>query len=134
MDNIDIKMQFFSKIQAKIICAVTFVVLSASYTLFIHGQRLQPRISSVQACPAANTSFVTVVPGGRLGNGIFEYLSTWTFAQEVNAVPVVPAEIFQQLSVAFQQFEIPQLEDMASTCGFNLLTEVNQIFTSLTDP
>jgi hypothetical protein len=109
----------------KIIFAFSLLLLSTTYTFLIHGgYRLGPKTGSVHQCPLANSSFVTVVPGGRLGNGIFEYLSTWTFAQEVDAVPVVPIEIFHQLSVAFQNFELPALEDMASTCGFTLLSEV----------
>jgi hypothetical protein len=117
-----------ANIKIKIIFAIPLLLLSATYAFLIHGYRLQPRIVSVRQCPAGSPSFVTVVPGGRLGNGIFGYLSTWTFAQEVDAVPVVPAEIFQQLSVAFHNFELPTLEDMASTCGFNELSEVYNRF------
>jgi hypothetical protein len=121
---ITLKMPVFSNMM-KITFASVLILLSATYAFLINGgYRLQPRTGSVHQCPAGNSSFVTVVPGGRLGNGIFEYLSTWTFAQEVDAVPVVPLEIFHQLSVAFQNFELPTLEDMASTCGFALLSEV----------
>ena len=122
----------------KIIFAFSLLLLSTTYTFLIHGgYRMEPKTGSVHQCPAVNSSFVTVIPGGRLGNGIFEYLSTWSFAQEVDAVPVVPIEIFQQLSVAFQNFELPTLEDMASTCGFNLLSEVQKFiiiyYTMLTE-
>lgn len=110
----------------KIICAIPLIVLSVTYTCFMHGYRLQPRSVREHECPERNSNFVTVVPGGRLGNGIFEYLSTWTFAQEVGGVPVVPVEIIQQLLIAFQNIEMPTLEDMASVCDFNVLSKVKK--------
>lgn len=102
------------------------LITGATYTFFTLEHRAQQRFFSVHECPAGNSSFVTVLPGGLLGNAIFEYLSTWSLARDKGAVPVVPAEILDQISIAFRSFEIPTLEDVANDCGFDFLTKVKQ--------
>jgi len=88
-------------------------------TLLYNGYQSQFNFQpfTVEQCPPKNKAFVTVVPGGRLGNGLFECLSTWALAKQMDAVPVVPMEIFKQISVAFGDLKIPALEDVAYTCN-----------------
>jgi hypothetical protein len=78
-------------------------------------------------CPPENSTFVTVVPGGRLGNGIFEYLSAWALANLTDAIPLVPKEILKQISVAFGDIQILPLEAVASVCNIEYLEEVSYI-------
>lgn len=122
----------------KVIFTILLIVLIATYTFLTREHLIKSiqligpfetrNLSTQGKCPAENSSFVIVQPGvGRLGNGIFEYLSMRTFAEEVKAVPVVPEKLFKQLLEAFQPLDIPILEDIVHTCGFTFLTQVKHI-------
>jgi len=116
-------------------CAFKILLLASMLfiILFLVSRKLQnlqrnPRNFTIDQCPDSNTTFVTVVHGGRLGNGIFEYLSTWALAKQMDAMPLVPLEILDQISVAFDGFTISALEDVADVCKIDFLKKVRKVY------
>ncbi|XP_068086440.1 galactoside 2-alpha-L-fucosyltransferase SEC1-like [Anabrus simplex] len=53
---------------------------------------------------------VTVQSGGRLGNSIMQYASTWSVAKIYNLTAFVPLEILHRLQDVFQPLSIPSIQ------------------------
>lgn len=54
---------------------------------------------------------VTVEPGGRLGNQVFEMASAWALARSFDLRVAVPADILASLATVYNNLSVPALED-----------------------
>jgi hypothetical protein len=81
--------------------------------------------NSWSSCPSTQTGLkvVSVIPGGRLGNMVWEYLSVWAIALRYGFYPLVPQEMLVNLSKTFQDLSIPAVEDVVKRCKMQWLVQ-----------
>lgn len=75
-------------------------------------------------CP--QDGIVTVNPGGRLGNQLWEYASVWALARRTGLEPYVPRCIRKTLDQVFESLTIPTL-DLIAHCPFSINTFVKSL-------
>lgn len=88
-------------------------------TLFKQGSDPEPpERSKVETLMATGDSrlrclsgVVTVEPGGRLGNQVFEMASAWALARSFDLRVAVPADILASLATVYNNLSVPALED-----------------------
>ncbi|KAF4527196.1 hypothetical protein B566_EDAN006123 [Ephemera danica] len=67
-------------------------------------------------CPKPNQTLVTCGMDGRLGNLVWEYLSTWAVAQRHQLWPVIRNESLRELNNVFEDLSIPSMEELFDRC------------------